>query len=71
MSLEKLILTLPKESKLEMLKHFLANKDLDTFFAVEKILLNAGVNEGGLETDVLKDLFKKEMGQYKSDSLWT
>ena len=61
MSLEKLILTLPKESKLEMLKYFLAKKDLATFFAVEKILLNAGVNEGGLETDVLKDFFQKEM----------
>ena len=70
MSLEKLILTLPLETKLEMLRDFIAKKDWPSFFEVEKILLNASVRDGGVDTDVLRDLFQKEIGQYKNDELW-
>ena len=70
MSLEKLILTLPQETKLEMLRDFISKKDWPSFFEVEKILLNASVRDGGVDTDVLRDLFQKEIGQYKNDELW-
>lgn len=57
--MEKIILNLPREIKLGILRDTLKDNKFDEFLALSKILLNAPISEGGIETETIEAIRKE------------
>jgi len=57
--MEKIILNLPREIKLGILRDTLKDNKFDEFLAFSKILLNAPISEGGIETETIEAIRKE------------
>lgn len=56
---EKMILKFPREIKLGLLRDALNEDKFGTFFQLSKILLDAPINEGGIETETIDAIHKE------------
>ena len=55
----KWVLSLPMEYKLQLMEDMLKEKKMDEWFSFIKILLDAPISEGGVETDIIDKIFNK------------
>ena len=59
MTEREFILKMPKESKIDCLQAALREKEFGIFLGLSRILLDAPLNEGGLETEIILDIYNK------------
>lgn len=60
MSLEQqMILNFPRELKIQCLKDALKEDNFGIFLGLSKILLEAPLNEGGLETEIIEQIHQE------------
>ena len=57
--MKNFLLTIPKEKQIRMLEDSLRENKFSIFLELSKILLDAPLNKGGLETEIVRDIFKK------------
>lgn len=55
------VLSLPKETKLDLLEKMLVEGKFGEAFEFMKMLLDAPISEGGVVTEELNDVFQKYM----------
>lgn len=58
---EKMILKFPREMKLGLLRDALKENKFGVFFQLSKILLDAPLNEGGIESEVIEQIHKESL----------
>lgn len=58
---KKLILGFPKDIKIQTLKDALENNRLDIFMGLSKILLDAPLNAGGLESEIIEQIHQEHI----------
>lgn len=61
MSETEMILNFPKEIKIRCLQEALAQDNFAMFFGLSRILLDAPLNKGGLETEIIEQIHKDYM----------
>ena len=64
-NLDKIILKFPREAKLRLLKDALKEDRFGIFLGLSKILLDAPINEGGVETEVIDAIHKEHLDEVK------
>lgn len=57
--MEKIILNLPREIKLGILRDTIKDNKFGEFLALSKILLNTPISEGGIETETIEAIRKE------------
>ena len=57
--MKNFLLGIPKEKQIRMLEDALKENKFNIFFDLSRILLDAPLNKGGLESEIVRDLFKK------------
>ena len=57
--MDNFILSIPKDKKIRMLKDALNEDRFDIFMNLSKLWLNLPLNKGGLETEIVEQIFKK------------
>ena len=62
--MESFILSLDRKRKIRMLEDALKEDKWSIFKEFSKILLDAPVNEGGLETEVVEGIFRRYQKSY-------
>jgi hypothetical protein len=58
MTEKEFILRMPKESKIDCLKAAI-EEDFSIFLGLSRILLDAPLDQGGLETEVIEQIYKQ------------
>jgi hypothetical protein len=56
---DKLILGFPREIKLGLLRDALKEEKFGIFLGLSRVLLEATISEGGIETEVIDAIFKE------------
>ncbi|MFA5395153.1 MAG: hypothetical protein WC346_03960 [Methanogenium sp.] len=56
---KEMILNFPREIKIQCLKDALAQGEFGVFLGLSKILLDAPLNVGGLESEVIEQIHKE------------
>lgn len=59
--MKEIILNLPRESKIEILKDALKKEKFGIFFELSKILMDAPLNKGGLESEVIVKIHNENL----------
>jgi hypothetical protein len=54
MDTKQAILNCPREVKIEVLRDAMRSGDIGMFISLSKVLLDAPINEGGIETEVIE-----------------
>ena len=62
--MESFLLSLDRKRKIRMLEDALKEDKWSIFKEFSKILLDAPVNEGGLETEVIEGIFRRYQKSY-------
>lgn len=62
---DKLILGFPREIKLGLLRDALKDGNFGVFLGISKILLDANISDGGIESDVIDAIFKEHSNDAK------
>ena len=62
--MESFLLSLDRKRKIRMLEDALKEEKWTIFKEFSKILLDAPVNEGGLETEVVEGIFRRYQKSY-------
>ena len=62
--MESFLLSLDRKRKIRMLEDALKEEKWTIFKEFSKILLDAPVNEGGLETEVIEGIFRRYQKSY-------
>ena len=62
------VLAQPREVKLELMLEFVKEGQMANWFELSKILLDAPINEGGIESEVLEDIFQANVAKGVSKS---
>ena len=57
--MKNLLLGIPKEKKIRMLEDSLRENKFSIFMEMSRIFLDVPLNKGGLETEIVRDIFKK------------
>ena len=57
--MKSFLLEIPKEKQIRMLEDALNENKFDIFMSLSRTLLDAPLNKGGLETEIVRDIFKK------------
>jgi len=65
---DELILAQPREAKIELLTHFAKKKAFIEWATISKVLLDAPIDKGGLETKIIEDIWDKYNPKAKSKS---
>tara|TARA_R110002074_G_scaffold116180_1_gene247319 strand:+ start:938 stop:1159 length:222 start_codon:yes stop_codon:yes gene_type:complete len=65
---DELILAQPRQAKIELLTHFAKKKAFLEWAQISTVLLDAPISKGGLETDIIKDIWDKYNSKAKSKS---
>ena len=68
MTKKELILNFPREIKIETLKDALKQDKLDVYLGLAKILLDAPIKAGGLETEIIEEIFSEYLNNNKIKS---
>jgi len=55
----KWVLSLPRENKLQFMEDMLKEKKIGEWLQFIKILLDAPISEGGIETEIIDKIFNK------------
>lgn len=55
----KMILRFPREVKLQCLRDALQEGAIGQFFTLSKVLLDAPINEGGIESEVIDEIHQE------------
>ena len=58
---DKMILAFPREIKLGLLRDSLKEDKFGVFFQLSKILLDAPISEGGIETEAIDAIHKEHL----------
>jgi hypothetical protein len=58
---QQMILNFSKEIKIQCLKDALAQDKFDIFLGLSKILLDAPLNAGGLESEIIEQIHQKHL----------
>lgn len=58
---QQMILNLPKEIKIQCLKDALAQDKFGVFLGLTKILLDAPLNAGGLESEIIEQIHQEHL----------
>ena len=69
MNEKELILNFPKDIKIQCLKDALEQDNISMFFGLSKILLDAPINEGGLETEIIEQIHNEYLNKHINKSL--
>lgn len=59
MDKNKMILGFPREKKIDLLRDALDQGEYGIFFGLSKILLDAPISEGGIESEVIEQVHKE------------
>jgi len=62
--MESFLLSLDRKRKIRMLEDALKEDKWSIFKEFSKVLLDALVNEGGLETEVIEEIFRRYQKSY-------
>ena len=62
--MESFLLSLDRKRKIRMLEDALKEDKWSIFTEFSKVLLDAPVNEGGLETEVIEEIFRRYQKSY-------
>jgi hypothetical protein len=62
--MESFLLSLDRKRKIRMLEDALKEDKWSIFKEFSKVLLDAPVNEGGLETEVIEEIFRRYQKSY-------
>ena len=62
--MESFLLSLDRKRKIRMLEDALKEDKWPIFKSLAKVLLDAPVNKGGLETEVIEEIFKRYQKTY-------
>jgi hypothetical protein len=62
---EQLILNFPREIKIQLLKDALEQDKIGVFFGLTKILLDAPLNAGGIESSVIEEIQEQHNNRVK------
>ena len=57
--MKNFLLTIPKEKQIRMLEDSLRENKFSIFLELSKILLDAPLNNGGLESEIVRGIFEK------------
>jgi|TARA_R110002020_G_scaffold150401_1_gene327057 hypothetical protein len=57
--MKNFLLTIPKEKQVRMLEDSLRENKFSIFLELSKILLDAPLNKGGLESEIVRGIFEK------------
>tara|TARA_R110001583_G_scaffold25612_1_gene92636 strand:- start:839 stop:1027 length:189 start_codon:yes stop_codon:yes gene_type:complete len=57
--MKNLLLEIPKEKQIRMLEDALIENKFSIFMEMSRIFLDAPLNKGGLETEIVRDIYKK------------
>ena len=68
MTKKELILNFPREIKIKTLRDALKQDKLDVYLGLSKILLDASIKAGGLETEVIEKIFSEYLNNNKVKS---
>jgi len=60
---QQMILNFPREIKIQCLKDALEQDKFGVFMGLSKILLDAPLNEGGLETEVIEQIHNEHLNK--------
>jgi hypothetical protein len=58
-NMKNFLLTIPKEKQIRMLEDSLRENKFSIFLELSKILLDAPLNKGGLESEIVRGIFEK------------
>lgn len=64
----KLILGFPREIKIQVLKDALKEDKFNIYFELSKILLDAPIPEGGLESEIIEQIFDEHKNNRKNNN---
>lgn len=67
MNEKELILRFPKDIKIQCLKDALEQDNFGMFMGLSKILLDAPINEGGLETEIIEKIHNDYLAMRKEE----
>tara|TARA_R110002020_G_scaffold357600_1_gene569949 strand:- start:662 stop:850 length:189 start_codon:yes stop_codon:yes gene_type:complete len=62
--MENFLLSLDRKRKIRMLEDALKEDKWSIFKSLSKVLLDAPLNKGGLETEVIEEIFKRHQKTY-------
>ena len=62
--MENFLLSLDREKQIKMLEDALKEDRFDIFTSLSKVLLDATLDEGGMPTELIEELFKKHQKTY-------
>ncbi len=62
---EKVILSFPREMKIKVLQDSLNQGNLSVFLGLSKVLLDAPISEGGIETEVIERIHQDHLDATK------
>ena len=62
--MENFLLSLDREKQIKMLEDALKEDRFDIFTSLSKVLLDATLDEGGMPTELIEELFKKYQKTY-------
>ena len=62
--MENFLLSLDRKRKIKMLEDALKEDKWSIFKSLSKVLLDAPINKGGLETEVIEGIFKRYQKTY-------
>jgi hypothetical protein len=62
---DKLILGFPREIKLGLLRDALKEGKFGIFLGISRVLMDATISEGGIETEVIDAIFKEHSAEVK------
>ncbi len=63
---EKVILGFPREIKIQFLKDALDQDNFGVFIGLSKILLDATIQEGGIETEVIEKIHQNHLNEIRN-----
>lgn len=61
---QQMILNLPRELKIQCLKDALAQDNIGAFLELSKIFLDAPLNAGGLETEIIEQIHQEHLQNF-------
>jgi len=62
--MENFLLSLDREKQIKMLEDALKEDRFDIFTSLSRVLLDAPLDEGGVPTELIEELFKKYQKTY-------
>lgn len=65
MNKKELILNFPREIKIQTLRDALKQNKLNIYLGLTTILLNAPINKGGLESEIIEQIFTEYLNNNK------